>query len=480
MTRPLFCLALVALLGCGRTTLVTVGDPPPDTADAGEPTPVRDAGTPPAPATCGDGKLDPGEECDWGGGNAPGAGCELDCKFSCSKNPDSCAQGDVCQGTSVCTPVDGPGGGAGQKCVSGGPLAACSACGQGRICVAGACAASVCGDGCLDVARGEQCDDGNTTNLDGCDSTCHLEQEQRAISLQIQYGTDGVCTANVIGASIGTGLQAAVQAGIDGMVNDGTVTLAYEFLGLADPTGAGTQSLQIGWLGGTPYAAPSGLQYQGNSDLDWWYTTDPADIDGQRDPLAILAATLDSGQLRAGPGTLRVALAASVAEIDFSSVRLSAHLGGATAPTASQGDTPGHLPSEHVDPALLAIASTSEGELCGDAIARSMSRLLLPPSISQAYCAEKYTEANSVLDLFVRGCTQYGVIPVLKATQPDRENPNKPPAGAGGPYRLSWTSNGIVDQCADKTGAGVDLYQCLDAAAFSTFFKLATDRVIMK
>src|SRR5438309_3667484 len=98
MTRRLLRLAGLALvlqlLGCGRTGLVPLGDPPPDQVDAGEP-PGRDAGPPPG---CGDGKLDPGEECDWGSGNAPGAGCEIDCKFSCSKNPDSCAQGEVCQG----------------------------------------------------------------------------------------------------------------------------------------------------------------------------------------------------------------------------------------------------------------------------------------------------------------------------------------------------------------------------------------------
>jgi len=34
---------------------------------------------------------------------------------------------------------------------------------------------SVCGDGVLDAGAGESCDDGNTTNGDGCSSTCELE-----------------------------------------------------------------------------------------------------------------------------------------------------------------------------------------------------------------------------------------------------------------------------------------------------------------
>ena len=36
-------------------------------------------------------------------------------------------------------------------------------------------APSGCGDGALDLAAGEQCDDGNTTPGDGCSPTCQLE-----------------------------------------------------------------------------------------------------------------------------------------------------------------------------------------------------------------------------------------------------------------------------------------------------------------
>jgi cysteine-rich repeat protein len=42
------------------------------------------------------------------------------------------------------------------------------------ICLKGLCKESICTDGFTDVARGEICDDGNTTNGDGCDNDCHF------------------------------------------------------------------------------------------------------------------------------------------------------------------------------------------------------------------------------------------------------------------------------------------------------------------
>jgi cysteine-rich repeat protein len=47
-------------------------------------------------------------------------------------------------------------------------------CGTGMVCVAGACAASRCGDGVIDARRGEDCEDGNTTAFDGC-SECMFD-----------------------------------------------------------------------------------------------------------------------------------------------------------------------------------------------------------------------------------------------------------------------------------------------------------------
>lgn len=46
-----------------------------------------------------------------------------------------------------------------------------TACGASMICVGGACVASACGDGYVDEAAGEQCEDGNNVAFDGCEPT---------------------------------------------------------------------------------------------------------------------------------------------------------------------------------------------------------------------------------------------------------------------------------------------------------------------
>ena len=53
----------------------------------------------------------------------------------------------------------------GEDCDDGGESATCNQ----------DCTTSVCGDGKLNVTAGEQCDDGNTDNGDGCDETCQTE-----------------------------------------------------------------------------------------------------------------------------------------------------------------------------------------------------------------------------------------------------------------------------------------------------------------
>ena len=100
-------------------------------------------------ASCGDGDLDSGEECD-DGNSINGDGCDSDCTI-----PDSC--NDTC--------VDSIGCEGGFDCVGG----SCrnSSCSSELDCI---CAS--CGDGDLD--SGEECDDGNSINGDGCDSDCTI------------------------------------------------------------------------------------------------------------------------------------------------------------------------------------------------------------------------------------------------------------------------------------------------------------------
>ena len=79
---------------------------------------------------------------------------------------DACNGVETCTAPGVCDAPDAPDG---------------TACDDGMICtLADACTAGVCtgssmtcGDGVLQAACGEECDDGNTTPGDGCDATCH-------------------------------------------------------------------------------------------------------------------------------------------------------------------------------------------------------------------------------------------------------------------------------------------------------------------
>ncbi len=93
-----------------------------------------DPGTTGADAVCGDGKVDPGEDCDNGGANGPGDACKADC------STNTCGDGEL---------------GPGEGCDNGNQTDddACSS----------TCKSSSCGDG--EVVAPEMCDDGNVVHM---------------------------------------------------------------------------------------------------------------------------------------------------------------------------------------------------------------------------------------------------------------------------------------------------------------------------
>ena len=102
--------------------------------------------------TCGNGTLEPGEECD--DGNTVGCdGCSPTCHI------ERCGNGLV-ECNEECD--DGPANGT-----------------PGDPCTATCTRAPRCGDGVLDP--GEQCDDGNTVSGDGCSATCQIEKGCRIL-----------------------------------------------------------------------------------------------------------------------------------------------------------------------------------------------------------------------------------------------------------------------------------------------------------
>ena len=174
---------------------------------------------------CGNGKVEPdlGESCDDGNRNS-GDGCSANCHsesgWDCTKTDDS--------GKSICTKTCGNGKiepEFGEACDDGNSTdddGCSSSCKveAGYQCVvpngatASVCYARICGDGI--VAGDESCDDGNTTDGDGCSSKCKRESGYHCPV------TGGACEKDVCGDGIVTGDESCDEGNAtttDGCVN---------------------------------------------------------------------------------------------------------------------------------------------------------------------------------------------------------------------------------------------------------------------
>ncbi len=460
--------------------------------------------------TCGDLFVSALEDCD-DGNVVDGDGCDS-CKFTCvAGDPAACTPANPCEGQGTCD-------GASHTCSPGTPLADGASCGVDLVCKTGVCILASCGNGMIDPGEqceppstptcsigcqnqavcgngtrelGEQCDDGNTTNLDGCSGLCLFEQGQRANWLHIQYGTDAYCTANGLGAAIvGGTAQNQIQAGLDDGVLDGSISIMFQTLGLDDLSGTADPAIELGVVNGSPETNGGMLAYDGTADLDWWYNADPLSLDANRIPTAKLAGSITAKVLDAGPGdlTLNLLITGSPAALAMSDVKVNISIGATSVPLTSAGDPPGHLASEQLDPALSSYASAGQpsnngaGKLCGKVSAASLATVPAPAALTGGgllACSENYAMTNSLLDVIVGGCTVL-FIQQIKPTQPDTFNAGAPAAGSGAPYTLTANAQKAITGCKDQSNQTVDLATCLDAAAYSSFFKFAAGRVILK
>jgi cysteine-rich repeat protein len=117
--------------------------------------------------TCGDGKVDSGEQCD--DGNATdGDGCSSTCQ---SEGSATCGDGTTDPGETCDDGNVTAGDGCSATCQKEGPV--------------------TCGDGSLD--SGEQCDDGNDTPGDGCEPDCTKTQAKEIVCANLSPLPSGTC-----------------------------------------------------------------------------------------------------------------------------------------------------------------------------------------------------------------------------------------------------------------------------------------------
>jgi cysteine-rich repeat protein len=307
-----------------------------------------------------------------------------------------------------------------------------------------------CGNGVRD--EGESCDDGNTSSNDGCSKTCAFEQVQRMNAIDMLFKKDAFCTANALGGAVGGVAQADIKKALSDAVADGSVSILLSFDGLEDPSGKKADALKVTSLVGAPKAGSKG-------GLDSVYTPTKASASAN----LILPGKIEESALSLGPGKMGFAmqLGAEPTSVVLRDARLKAKIGAASTPG-------GHLPGERLDPALQSFATMTDGQLCGDIDAATLASIPAPKELQGGTCNQGYTAANSMLDVFVGGCTAF-IISALAATQPDR-----------GGYRLMTSAGRKVTGCTDKAGAKVALEKCLEEAAYSSAFKFTTERVVLR
>ena len=127
--------------------------------------------------------IDAGEVCD-DGNVEDGDGCSADCGSEelCGNGivdvvlGEQCDDGNAVNGDGCCTTICtiGPARVRQRRARRHGEQSATTATSSGDGCSADCASSEACGNGIVDVNLGEQCDDGNVIDTDGCHNDCTL------------------------------------------------------------------------------------------------------------------------------------------------------------------------------------------------------------------------------------------------------------------------------------------------------------------
>jgi cysteine-rich repeat protein len=296
--------------------------------------------------------------------------------------------------------------------------------------------AASCGNGVLDP--GEQCDDGNRLNLDGCDSHCNYEAVARMTTVSIMgTAAPAFCspTTNALGTQAITMLALGqLNTPLQNDAAAGTINVLVQLLGLDDLTGASGQ-FSMGVLAGT--LDPAKGAWPGNNPIDWWLLADHTTVSNGLPTGQLMNGVIASHSLTAGPSDVSVTLllGGSPAVLRLRDAHLAANVDAAPAPNVPAP------PPAHLAPGLTVFQSiTASGAnqgLCGNITVASLAQIPVPQVLTTGasacsacagsnqyvYCGMGKPvgpNCNSLLDVLVGGCKVLNcLVPAINAAQPD-------------------------------------------------------------
>ena len=336
-----------------------------------------------------------------------------------------------------------------------------------------------CGDALVEAA--EQCDDGNTQNLDGCNAACKYEVVDRMTSISVQSGSaPAFCapTTNALGRAFSSAALTQINTDLQQSVSNGTLNNLLHFSGLSDLTGASNESaLALGFLPAVPDLGNG--PWPGGTPLEFWFRVPATSVNAQRVPLNSLLATLTARTLSAGPGLLKLPLAIGGAPsiLSVSNAWLRASVNATPAP-----NTPAPPPTS-LAPGLTVFQSlTGSGSgqgICGNVTVESLAHIPVPASLASSASSaclscsgsRTYTACsggtvepgcNSMLDVLIGGCKALlCLVNVVTPAQPD-----VPAPGSASVRPLSLGSGNAVPS-GQSTG---------NEDAYSSYFKFDANR----